>query len=150
MIIFCKQSQMAAENFSSHLVILHKSALRHIGCTVQGGEIVRRCFRTADQCKLTVFMQQHLSGTKLSVVVVTHGVTVGTGVMDGDNIADVNLRQAPFNGKLIVIFAQTAGDIINVVQNGIFLTQHGDVVVGTAMISQNHSRVQQSCLWHLR
>ena len=33
-------------------------------------------------------------------------------VVDGYNVADLDFRQAPLDGEFVVVFAQTAGDII--------------------------------------
>ena len=65
---------------------------------------------------------------------------MSAGVVDINYIADLNFRQHSVDSELVVVFAQTAGDVINVVQNGIFLTQHRDMVVGAI-----HGRTHQVC-----
>ena len=83
-------------------------------------------------------MQQHLGGAELAVVVVAHGEAVGAGVVDADDVADLDGGQAPVDGKLVIVFAQAAGHIVDVIQQGILLAQNGDVVVGAV-----HSRAHQ-------
>ena len=90
-------------------------------CLVKGSEIVRRRLRTADQLKGTVGSQQHLRGAELAVVVVTHGKSVGSGIMEYQDISDLDLGQAALDGKLIVVLAQTAGNIIDMIQNGPYM-----------------------------
>ena len=55
---------------------------------------------------------------------------MSTGVVENQDITNVNGREAAVDGELIVIFTQAAGDIIDMVQNGIFLAQNSDVMVG--------------------
>ena len=57
-------------------------------------------------------------------------MAVGAGVMDDQQVADLNFRQHPVNGELVVVFAQGAGDVVHVVTGGVLLAHDGDVVVG--------------------
>ena len=54
---------------------------------------------------------------------------MGTGVVDVDQVADVDSGQHPVNGELVVVLAQAADHIVLVVAGGVLLAQHGDVVV---------------------
>ena len=51
-------------------------------------------------------------------------------IMDKDLISQLNFRKLPIHGELIVIFAEAAGDVIYMVGRGVFLAQHGDMVIG--------------------
>mgnify|MGYP002168474449 CR=1 FL=1 len=77
----------------------------------------------------TVLAQQHFCTAQLAVVVVAHGRTVCTGIMDIDDIANVDLGQHTVDGKLVVVLAQTAHHIIHVVAGLVLLAQHSDVMV---------------------
>ena len=76
-----------------------------------------------------VLAQQHLCAAQLAVVVVAHGRTVCTGIMDIDDIANVDLGQHTVDGKLVVVLTQTAHHIIHMVAGLVFLAQHSDVMV---------------------
>ena len=127
-------SQKEKRYFVQDLQLLAELELGHI----KGGEIVRGSFGTADQLEAAIFPQQHFGAAKLAVVVVAHGMAVGAGVMDHQDITDIDGGQAPLDGELIVILAQTAGHIIDMVQNGVLLAQDGDMVVSTV-----HGRTHQ-------
>ena len=105
---------------------------------VQGCEIVHGGLGPADELEGAVLLQQHLGGAELTVVVVAHGVAVGAGIVDDQNIPHVDLGQAALNGELVVVLAQAAGDVVHMVQDGVLLAQHGDVVVGAV-----HGRAHQ-------
>ena len=51
------------------------------------------------------------------------------GIVDINVIADVNLRQIAVNGKLVVILAQTAGHVVGMIAQRVFLAEHGDMVI---------------------
>ena len=63
-------------------------------CAVQGGEVIHGGLRPADQLEGAVLAEQHLSGAEFAVAVAAHGVTVGAGVMDDNDIAPLNGGQA--------------------------------------------------------
>ena len=96
---------------------------------VQRREIISRCFRPADQLETAVLAKQNFRGTELTVVIVTHGMTMGTGIMDHKDISDVDGRQAALDGKFVIVLAQAAGHVINMIQDCIFLAQNSDMVV---------------------
>ena len=75
-------------------------------CTVESSKIILDCLRPADQLKAAVRLQQDFCRAKLAVIVVAHREAVSAGVMDADNVADVDLRQAALNGKLVIVLAQ--------------------------------------------
>ena len=56
---------------------------------------------------------------------------MGTGIVDDQHIAHIDLGQHTINGKLIIVLAQTADHIVFMVAGGVLFAQHGDVVVGT-------------------
>ena len=62
------------------------------------------------------------------------------GIVDINVIADVNLRQIAVNGKLVVIFAQTAGHVVGMIAQRVFLAEHGDMVVCAV-----HRRTHEVC-----
>ena len=49
--------------------------------------------------------------------------------MDEDQIADINFWQFSINGEFVIVFAQTAGNIINMVTRFVFLTHDSNVVI---------------------
>ena len=55
---------------------------------------------------------------------------MGAGVVDHQQVAGTDLRQHPVNGKLVVVFAEGAGDVVFVVAGLVFLAHDGDVVIG--------------------
>src|SRR5699024_3368682 len=105
---------------------------------VQGGKVVPRGLGAADQPVAAILAQQHLGAAQLAVVVVAHGRAVGAGVVDIDQIPDVDPRQHPVHGELVVVLAQAAHHVVFVVAGGVLLAQHRDVVVGAV-----HGRAHQ-------
>ena len=81
---------------------------------------------------------QSRTSAQLAVVVIAHGRAVSAGVVDVDQVADVDLGKHPVDGELIVILAQAADHVILVVAGSILLAQHGDVMVGAV-----HGRAHQ-------
>ena len=63
---------------------------------------------------------------------------MGAGIVDKQQIALLNFRQLPVNGKLIVIFTQAAYYVVHLGRFRIFFTQHRDVVIRTV-----HGRAHQ-------
>ena len=59
--------------------------------------------------------EQDLGAAELAVVVVAHGGAVGTGVVDVDQVDDVDPGQHPVNGELVIVLAQAADHIVLVV-----------------------------------
>ena len=84
---------------------------------IQGSKIIGRLFCPADQLERTILFQQNFCGAKLTVVIIAHGMAVGAGVVEHQDITDVDLGQAPLYSELVVIFTQTAGNVVNVIQN---------------------------------
>ena len=58
--------------------------------------------------------------------------------MDINDIPDLDLGQHAVDGKLIIVLAQAAGDIVLMVAGGVLLAQHGNMVVGAV-----HGRAHQ-------
>ena len=88
---------------STVFVSFSQSASKIEAGDVQCRKIISRCLCTADQFKAAVFMQQHLCGAKLSIVVIAHRVAVGAGIMDDQKIAYINFGKFSVYGKLIVV-----------------------------------------------
>ena len=65
-------------------------------------------------------------------------MAVGPGVVDDQQIADVDLGQHPVHGELVVVLAQGAGDVVLVVAGLVLLAHDGDVVIGPV-----HGRAHQ-------
>ena len=107
--------------------------------TVKGCKIILRCLGTADQFHAAVLLQQKLCGFQLTVVIVTHGKTVCTGIVDGNIVTDIDLRQHPVDGEFVVVLAQGTGHIVLVVAGLVFLAQYSDV-----MVSAVHGGTQAS------
>ena len=77
-----------------------------------------------------VLLQQDLGTAQLAVVVVAHREAMCTGVVDINDIPDLDLGQHAVDGKLIIVLAQAAGHIVLMVAGGILLAQHCNVMVG--------------------
>ena len=107
----------------------HRSDVFRQTRIVQRSEVVRGCLRAANELHGTVGFQQQLGRTQLAVVVVAHGMAVRTGIMDDDIVADVDFRQHSVNGKLIVVFAQAAHNVVLMITGQVFLTADGNVMV---------------------
>ena len=82
-----------------------------------------------DQARGTVRLQQHLCAAELAVVVVAHGKAVCTGIMDDQQIADVDARQYPVDGKLVIVLTQTADNVVLVVAGRVLLAHDRDMVI---------------------
>ena len=65
-------------------------------------------------------------------------MAVGPGVVDDQQIADVDLGQHSVHGELVVVLAQGAGDVVLVVAGLVLLAHDGNVVIGTI-----HGRAHQ-------
>ena len=96
---------------------------------VEGGEVVAQGFGAADEFDAAVFSQKQLRASELAVVVESHGVAVCARVVDDDAVADVDLGQLAVDGEFVVVLAERAGDVVDMVTEGVFLADDGDVVV---------------------
>ena len=74
-------------------------------------------------------MEQEFSRTELAVVVEAHGMAVCACVVDDQDVAVVDFRQAAVDGEFIAVFAERTGDVIDVVFRCIFLAHDRDVMV---------------------
>ena len=101
-------SQKEKVKFVQNLQSVTELELAHI----KSSEIISGGFSTADQLEGAVFLQQDFRGAELAVVIVAHGMAVSAGIVDYQNITDVNGREAAVNGELVVVFAQATGDIV--------------------------------------
>ena len=59
------------------------------------------------------------------------------GIVNDNEISDIDSRQPAVNGKLIVILTKTADNIVKVVFRGVLLAHNGDVVI-SAVHSRTH------------
>ena len=75
---------------------------------VQGSEIVHGCLRPADKLEGSVFFQEHFSAAQFAVVVIAHGVAVGTGIVEHQDVADIDAGKAALDGELVVVLTQAA------------------------------------------
>ena len=86
-------------------------------CTIESGKIIHRCFRPADELEAAIRLQKHLGRAKLAIVIISHGMSVSTGIVNGNNVTHFNFRQAALNGKFVVILTQTTGYVIDMIEN---------------------------------
>ena len=98
---------------------------------VQCCEVIRRRFCAAHQLGGAVLAEQNLCGAQTAIVVITHGEAVRTGVMNDEQIANINLRQFAVDSELIAVLTQRAGHIIGMIARCMLLAQHRDVMVCT-------------------
>ena len=82
-----------------------------------------------DQARGTVRLQQHLRAAELAVVIIAHGEAVGTGVVNDQQITDIDARQHAVNGELVIVLAQAADDVILMVAGRVLLAHDRDVVI---------------------
>ena len=68
---------------------------------IKGGKIVCRGLGAADQLVGAILAQQHFGAAQLAVVVISHGMSVSTSIMDEEVIALVNLRKFAVNSEYI-------------------------------------------------
>ena len=52
-----------------------------------------------------------------------------SGIVEGEDVAGDEFREDASDGELVVVLAEGAGDIIDVVAGAVFLAEDGDVVV---------------------
>ena len=79
------------------------------------GKIVLRRLRSPDHPGASVLLQENLRTLQLAVVIISHGKSMGAGIVDHQQIAHINLRQHPVNGKLVVVLAERTDHIILVI-----------------------------------
>ena len=60
----------------------------------------------ADQLHAAVAAEQQLLGTQAAVVLEPHGMAVGTGVLDYQDVAINDRRQFALDSELVVVFAE--------------------------------------------
>ena len=122
--------KVSFELLSIKSVILgkHSGVIR---CLIKCREIIFGFLRTADLLDGTVLFEQKLRAPQAAVVVLTHSESVGTGVMDKEKVAAVDLGKLPVNGKLVVVLAQRADNVVGVIADGVLLAENRDVVIGT-------------------
>ena len=63
---------------------------------------------------------------------------MGSGIVDGDDIADLDLRDLPVDGELVVVFTEAAGHVGGKFQQSVLFSKHGYV-----MICSVHGRAHQ-------
>ena len=96
----------------------------------QRGEVVVKRLGAADELDAAVLAEQELGAPELAVVVEAHRTAVRAGVMDDDEVADVDFRQHTVDGEFVVVLAERARDVVFVVAGRRFLAGDRDVVVG--------------------
>lgn len=57
-------------------------------------------------------MEEEFGRTKLAVVIKAHRMAVSPGVMDDQDVAVYDFRQAAVDGKFIAVFAKGADDVV--------------------------------------
>ena len=57
-------------------------------------------------------------------------MAVGAGVVEDEQVAGDDLGEGALDGELVVVLAERAGDVVDVVGGEALLAQDGDVVVG--------------------
>lgn len=93
------------------------------------GEVVVGGLGAADELYGTVLAEQQLGAAQSAVVVVAHGEAVRARVVDGEDIADLQLGEHAVDGELVVVLAQPAHDVVLMRARLVFLAQHGDVMI---------------------
>ena len=83
---------------------------------LQGSEVVFQGLRPADLADGAVPLQEKLRRAQLAVVVEPHGVPVGARVVDHHDVALLDLRELAVDGELVVVLAQRAGDVVEVIR----------------------------------
>ena len=73
---------------------------------IKRGEIILGGFCTADHFHASVLAKQKLRALELAVVIVAHREAVRTRIVNGKDVADLDLGQLAVDGKAVVAFAE--------------------------------------------
>ena len=79
---------------------------------IKGGKIVIHCLGASDEFEGSVFFEKNFSGTKLAVIIISHRIAVGSGIVDINKIVGKNLGKHTVDRKLVIILALAAGNVI--------------------------------------
>ena len=104
---------------------------------IKGRKIIGGCFGAANHLNGAVLLEQQLCGTELAVVIIAHGEAVRTGIVNHQEIPDVNCRKIAVDGELVVVFAERTGYVINN-SLAVFVLAHDRYVVISAVHSGAH------------
>ena len=86
-------------------------------------------FAAADNLHTAVFFQKQFLTAQLAVVVEAHGGAVSACIVDNHNVADVDFGELAVNGKFVVVFAERACNIVNMVFGQVVFALNCHVVV---------------------
>ncbi len=96
---------------------------------IQRGKIVSGRFGPAQQLNAAVFFEQQLGASQLAVVVISHGIAVGAGIVDAEVVAHFDFGQQAIDGEFVVVFAQPARNVVEMIGRRVFLAQNCDMVI---------------------
>ena len=73
---------------------------------IEGSEEIEESLISADLLDAAICMNHDFLVPETAIVIVSHAVAVGAGVMDNDEIARLNFRQGTLDSKFIAVFAE--------------------------------------------
>ena len=81
-------------------------------CVIKSSEVIVKSLCSSDLLNGSVLFEKELRTPESAVIVVTHGKSVSTCIVNRKVITHVDLRKHSVYGKLIVILAKAAGYIV--------------------------------------
>ena len=96
----------------------------------EGGEVVVERLGAADRLDGAVRAAQVFGAAELAIVLEAHRVAVGARVVEDEEVAALDFGQGPRDGELVVVLAERARHVVDVVAGAVLLAEDGDVVVG--------------------
>ena len=97
---------------------------------IKCGEIVFSGFCAADEFDGAIGFDEEFGAAEFSVVLEAHGMSVGTGIMNREQITELDFGERSLDGEFVVIFAKGSDDVDDLVVWFVFTSEHCDVVVG--------------------
>ena len=98
---------------------------------IKGGKIILGSLAPSDHLYTAVFFQKKFRGFEFAIVIISHGIAVGPGVVDHKIISDLNLWKQAVHCEFVIVFTEGTSNIVFVVAGLIFFAKNGDVVVST-------------------
>ena len=85
---------------------MNESRSINVRFEIQGGEVIVHRFFPSYQIDGSVCPEQEFFGAQPAVVIESHGVTMGPGVVNHQDVAIVDNGKGSLDGKFVVVFAE--------------------------------------------
>ncbi len=73
---------------------------------IKGGKIILGSLAPADHLDTAVFFQEKFRGFEFAIVVISHGIAVGPGVVDHKIISDFDLWKQAVHCEFVIVFTE--------------------------------------------